>query len=81
MVVDDQAARIAVGFIRRQHSHGGLGRARSSPHDQFLIGLAEAYNLRLSQPTIRGVAIPLSMKCQVIGDPMLSKKEDINAGE
>jgi hypothetical protein len=48
----------------------------------LLVGLAEAYDLRLSQPTIRGIAIPLSMKCRVIGDPMLYKKKDnINAGE
>jgi hypothetical protein len=61
MVVDDQAARIAVGFVRRQHSHCGLGRARSSPHEQLLVGLANAYDLRLSQPTIRSVNILLRM--------------------
>jgi hypothetical protein len=61
MMVDDQAARIAVGFVRRQHSHDGLGRALPSPREQLLVGLADAYDLRLSHPTIRSVDIPQRM--------------------
>jgi hypothetical protein len=39
--------------------------ARSSPHDQLsvLVGLADAYDLRLSQATIRGASIRLSTEC------------------